>query len=627
MHVSKGLYLEAKEIFLEALAAYKRIDDSEGCARTLNHLAYIDHICGNVDSSIDYLKQCLVIYEKLDDHRAYLTLIINLAITYRISGLLDLACKEYEFVKISYDGLQDDNKYQFLIGYSFTRALLGHYQEAFSLINGTRLLSQEYKREKAQYHEYLGWIHILSGDFKEAEKALKSGLELSFKIAPESALISQTKRLLADAYFGLKKYDLAQKFAEEALIVAEKINERAEIAACYRVFAQVALHNGENDKAREWFKKAIDLFAMIKSRYELAVTRYLYATSGLCDNNERIAILYMAREYFLSEEIKPYIDKVDKALSSSIAPKLILKPSGNGAPVFIAVSPKTRNILDKADHFAPTDYTVLITGPTGVGKDQLAKYIHWASGRKGDYLSFNCAAFPETMIEAELFGYSKGAYTDADGDKPGLVELANNGTLCLNEIAETPINFQVKLLDFLETKVIRPIGSTQFKNVDVRIIAATNRDLKELMLNWAFREDLYYRLMQLPIAIPPLSERKEDIPALAEHLLGLLDVDISSDGNGERFDRLCHSLITLDWPGNVRELQNKILNLYELSHHNLGKMIELMERETISERERLLRILEKTGWNRSETARILNISEGTVRNKIRRFRIQDPRLT
>jgi transcriptional regulator with PAS, ATPase and Fis domain len=185
----------------------------------------------------------------------------------------------------------------------------------------------------------------------------------------------------------LKKFDLAQKTAGEALVVAEKINERSEIAGCYRVFAQVAVHNGEKEKAIEYYKKAVDIFKLIQSRYELAMTRYLMATSGLFDNGERMALLYLAREYFVSEEIEHYIEKVEVAIKkyrstvSSVTDKTPHSMASTQT-VFIASHPKIRKIVEFAENVAESNMTVFLTGPTGSGKDHLARYIHECSDEK-----------------------------------------------------------------------------------------------------------------------------------------------------------------------------------------------------------------------------------------------------
>ncbi|MEP0827101.1 MAG: sigma 54-interacting transcriptional regulator [bacterium] len=476
----------------------------------------------------------------------------------------------------------------------------------------------------AQHSEYRGYLFNLQGDFASAVSQLTTGLELALKIAPESSLISQTKRLLADAYLGLKKYDLAQKFAKEALAVAEKINERAEIAACWRVFAQVALHNGDKDKAREWFKKAIELFSMISSRYELAVTRYLAAVSGLYGEGERAALLYLAKEYFEAEEIAPYMEKVNRELAGIAGQgrRIRSSHSGNNGNEFIGASPVIVKIRKLAENIADSSMSVLLTGPTGSGKDQLARYIHACSGRTGPFVSVNCAAVPEGMVESELFGFKRGAFTGADIDKPGLLEKADKGTFYLNEIADTTSQFQAKLLEVIESRAIRQLGSTELQPLDFRLIAATNQNLETLLKEGRFRPDLYHRLNEVAITLPPLSERTPDIPLLVRYFLEQCQMVFDENGCLEQLGELCRHLAERDWPGNLRELRAEIQRLHHLAGGDLGGMLALVKEEVSSERELLLRTLERTGWNQSATARELGVTEAGVRYKIRRFGLE-----
>jgi len=479
-------------------------------------------------------------------------------------------------------------------------------------------------RQLAQHSEYRGYLFNLQGDFASAVSQLTTGLELALKIAPESSLISQTKRLLADAYLGLKKYDLAQKFAKEALAVAEKINERAEIAACWRVFAQVALHNGDKDKAREWFKKAIELFSMISSRYELAVTRYLAAVSGLYGEGERAALLYLAKEYFEAEEIAPYMEKVNRELAGIAGQgrRIRSSHSGNNGNEFIGASPVIVKIRKLAENIADSSMSVLLTGPTGSGKDQLARYIHACSGRTGPFVSVNCAAVPEGMVESELFGFKRGAFTGADIDKPGLLEKADKGTFYLNEIADTTSQFQAKLLEVIESRAIRQLGSTELQPLDFRLIAATNQNLETLLKEGRFRPDLYHRLNEVAITLPPLSERTPDIPLLVRYFLEQCQMVFDENGCLEQLGELCRHLAERDWPGNLRELRAEIQRLHHLAGGDLGGMLALVKEEVSSERELLLRTLERTGWNQSATARELGVTEAGVRYKIRRFGLE-----
>lgn len=314
MHRSSGHREKARESLLESYAAFRRCGNYVGAGRALNQVAYLSLICGDYPVAIDNLKRSLDLFKKADFQDGVISVSDNLATTYLVTGNINEAIEKYLFVRSKKLLHRDDYLSHNLLGLSLSFAMLGKVKDSLDLIKPVESLLVNLEREHCIYHEFLGWIHNLAGNFAEAEKTLQTGLELSLKIAPESSLISQTKRLLADAYIGLKKYELAQKYAEEALAVAEKINERAEIAACWRVFAQVALHNGDKEKARGCFKKAIELFSMISSRYELAVTRYLAANSGLYSEGERAALLYLAREYFESEEIKPYIEKVNREL-------------------------------------------------------------------------------------------------------------------------------------------------------------------------------------------------------------------------------------------------------------------------------------------------------------------------
>ena len=198
----------------------------------------------------------------------------------------------------------------------------------------------------------------------------------------------------------------------------------------------------------------------------------------------RSALLHLAREYFESEDIRHYLDKINPILEAVHIkkPKLILKDSSE----FIAISPVMKKIKDKAEYLADTGMSLLLTGDTGTGKDTLAKYIHLFSNRPGKFVSINTAAIPDTMFEAELFGYKKGAFTGADNEHIGLFEEANNGTLYLNEIGKTSLDLQAKLLDVLENHTIRRVGETEERKVDFRLIVATNSDLEKMITKGTF---------------------------------------------------------------------------------------------------------------------------------------------
>lgn len=230
----------------------------------------------------------------------------------------------------------------------------------------------------------------------------------------------------------------------------------------------------------------------------------------------------------------------------------------HGVDSMIGNSPKMTELFEQIQAVARTDSTVLVTGQSGTGKELVARAIHVHSLRSSAaFVSINCGAVPETLLESELFGHIKGSFTGAHANHKGLFEVAHNGTIFLDEIAEMSPSMQVKLLRVLQEKKIRRIGATEEIDVDVRIIAATNKDLEAMVDAKTFREDLFYRLNVIPIHLPRLAERREDVPLLAEHFLGLANARIGKAIRGISEEAL-ELLVAHDWPGNVRELENVI---------------------------------------------------------------------
>jgi Nif-specific regulatory protein len=306
-----------------------------------------------------------------------------------------------------------------------------------------------------------------------------------------------------------------------------------------------------------------------------------------------------------------------------------------GEESIVSRSPAFKKVLDMAQTVSEYDVNVLIEGETGTGKSLLAKYIHYTSPRRnGPFVKLNCAAIPETLLEAELFGYVKGAFTGAVKDKPGKVELAEGGTLFLDEIGDMPLSLQPKILRVLQEKEIEKLGSERSIKVDVRIISATNKDLRQLVQRGDFREDLYYRLSVLPIHIPPLRERKEDIPLLVDHFLNIFN---QKYGKNVKIDaKALELMMEYPWYGNVRELENTIERLVilkdgivkesdlpsyffvELSRdepRNLPSVIELTEREEI------IKALERTGYVKSRAAKLLGYTLRQLDYRIRKYGI------
>ncbi|WP_069187988.1 sigma 54-interacting transcriptional regulator [Bacillus sp. FJAT-27251] len=305
---------------------------------------------------------------------------------------------------------------------------------------------------------------------------------------------------------------------------------------------------------------------------------------------------------------------------------------------WIGNSYKTKALKEKVSKVAKTEAILLISGESGVGKEVISKTIHKVSDRRnGPYIQINCGAIPESLMEAELFGYEKGAFTGAVSAKPGLLEVANGGSVLLDEIGEMPLNLQVKLLRVIQSKEITRVGGTTPKKLDVRFLAATNRDLKVLVEQGNFREDLYYRLNVIPISIPPLRDRKEDIPALSQHFLekycAKYSVNKKLSKEAERV--LCE----YSWPGNVRQLENTMEQLVILSEaveiqlNDLpkemagntmtkpeGEIIPLKQLREMTER-KMIKLALKRYSSIREAARHLEVDHSTLVKKIKKLGI------
>ena len=298
----------------------------------------------------------------------------------------------------------------------------------------------------------------------------------------------------------------------------------------------------------------------------------------------------------------------------------------------IAKSPKMQQVIEVIKVVAKSNATVLITGESGTGKELVARATHSQSYRKDKpFVAVSCAALSESLLESELFGHEKGAFTGAHAQRKGKFEVANKGTLFLDEIGEMSANIQVHLLRVLEEKEFARVGGNELIRVDVRIISASNKDMKKMIASGEFREDLYYRLNVVTIELPPLRERKEDIPLLAQHFLKKFTVENQKEIGGFS-PEATDFLLKYEWPGNVRELENAIeravilaknsdIEVADLPQENL-----LMTRSTPPggslreiEKERILNVLSETGGNYSEAARILGISRVTLYNKIRAY--------
>ena len=371
----------------------------------------------------------------------------------------------------------------------------------------------------------------------------------------------------------------------------------------------------------------IEFIKKLDGKYDIIVI------TGNATLNRAIESVRLGVKDFLTKpfEVDTLIDaikrqvKISKKIKSTKKSEKSLENSD-----FIATSPALDRALHLSKKASRTDATILLMGESGVGKELFANYIHKNSKReKGSFIAINMAAIPENLLESELFGYEKGAFTDAGALKKGYFEIASGGTLFLDEIAEMPLALQAKLLRVLQERVITRVGGTKEIKIDVRIVSATNANISEAIKSGKFREDLYYRLNTIPVQIPPLRDRKEEIEEIALHTLGIVCKKYD-------LDKLCFSsevikeLNNYNWPGNIRELISVVERAAILSDNSIiepndlfldsrsvkkGNNIDSMEKDLIIE------VLQSVDKNMQEAAKILGMSKVSLNNKVNKYNI------
>jgi len=350
-----------------------------------------------------------------------------------------------------------------------------------------------------------------------------------------------------------------------------------------------------------------------------------YLTKPFEEEALELAIANVIEKQQLKEELK------------TLKQQLAYVEQGN----ILTSNPQMLRIIDISRHVASTDVPVLILGESGVGKEVVASFIHEQSNRSdGPFVKVNCAALPHELLESELFGYERGAFTGAIRDKIGKFEQADKGTLLLDEIGEMSPHLQAKLLHVLQDAEFSRLGGKKAVKVNVRVLAATNKKLKEAVLKGEFRNDLYFRLNVIKLEVPPLRERREDIPLLCAHFLEKYRERYQS--NVQQFPKdLMETFLRYDWPGNVRQLENIVKRYLILPDADIASELKVTGAEEavpvnqgnvslkevaghaaeVAEKEVVIRVLEETGWNRKESARRLRISYKALRNKLKKWQL------
>jgi len=642
MYLAMGDFPSAIDDFSESAFAFRRIEDAEGEFNSCNYIARCCFIQGRYDKAREHLQRTVELGEKLNDPKRLSMARANIGRVMTLLGQFEDARKNL-MSDMSDSGAASPvsrcNRHG-SIGYLLV--LMREFDEAARHLESKRILAVEHSlsREMATYHEYSGELAFWQGDGDQAETHYRQAIKIGLDIAPEGDLISQSYRLLAELQVQRGELDNAENSCDKAWQVANKIGEQLEIGAVQRVRGSIFAGRNNIDAAREAFDDSIRIFSEIGAKYELARTYLATGETEIFENQYRLTNLFAARGLFEQTGVAYWqnrvADRIEQMMTIDISAATSVRTTGNigarGSATFIASSSRMRNILDRVDKIKNTDMTVLLLGETGVGKDKLARFIHLTSDRRDKPFESVCAVnLPDHLWESELFGHQKGTFTGAVNDRPGILERADGGTVYLNEISEIPLNLQAKMLHFLETKEIRRLGSSRTVRLDIRFIAASNRDLIAEIEAGRFRADLYFRLCEMPIILPPLRNRNGDVRKLAAHFLELHEFPAAKAKQlleSSFGDLLDHA----PWPGNVRQLEHAMRRLVVLVNGSGADQMAQIAHEIMlaegmgseGERLELISSLRDNGWNQRRTARELGLGESTLRAMMKRMNISRP---
>ncbi|MEE9442005.1 MAG: sigma 54-interacting transcriptional regulator [candidate division Zixibacteria bacterium] len=645
--INIGNYREAETALLDADSLYRRTDNDAGRINAVNQLARVSFIHAEYKSALKYLLEAIKLAEKTGDRKKLAFLWGNLGRVYTFLGnfkkakeslKIDLQlCEEFE---------NESEKAKALLSLGYIEMQQERYEKAEQRYDEANSILRrlDMKRELIICRTYYGELRLKCGDLSTSRRLLNEAAEAARTMAPESSLLVMPLRLLAELELINRNLSSASRLANKAYDLARKINEPIEKACALRLIAQIAFAKKPEcgntiEKSRQTFLKVLEILHDYNARFELAETLVIMAECGTSSQRRRLANLFRAGDIYNRLGIESKLEKTQALINQSevsAAPQKPSKPKSDPKlPTIITINSRMEKIMEQIALAAKSRLPVLLMGETGTGKDLLAKYYHAHSGRTGDFVAVNCAAFPDTLLEAELFGYRKGAFTGAGADKEGLLHRANGGTFFLDEIGEMSLISQAKLLTVIETCRARRLGATEEESLDIRFIAATNCNLTEIVEANTFRRDLFYRLSGISFKIPALSERPEDIPLLLRYFLE----NENALAEGQTLDpELINQFSSRSWPGNIRQLESEVKKLVLFSEvareDSLGNLAEILvqndeDNETASlmnqveqfEKALIIKALRKSGGNKSLAARTLSIHESTLRAKMKRYEL------
>ncbi len=642
-------FKEAEKAFRDAESIFRRNDCLEGQSMALNQLAWLFFKQTDYSNSLAALMDAIEIDRKLGDKRKLASMMGNIGRIQTFIGDFDEAEKN---LRINLNLSQELNdtleiaKAYLSLGYIHVQKTeYDKADEAFSHAYPL-IIESGSRRDEAIYLTYLGELRYQSGQYEESREILNKALTLTHELAPDSTLEGRVLRHLAELSLRIQELRQAERYSARSWTIMEQAGNKVEMGALCKIKAVVAEARKRDRQSRELYVKAIDLLGDAKVRFEKADALMAAGRSELFTHRQRLTYLFRAEEIFArsrmayrQREAERLIDDLDprdanRATGGSVTPGACQEDME-----YHTTCSEILQFKKQLPLIGRSDLPILLMGETGVGKDHLARYFQHITRPGRPFVAINCASLPETLLESELFGYHRGAFTGAEKNKQGLFVTANGGVLFLDEIGDMPLDLQTKLLGVLENRRLIPLGSTTAVDLDIKIVAATNKNLEQMAEKGTFRRDLYYRLSGVSFEIPPLRRRKEDIPVLLNLFMrqcGLKSPDMALPSE------LIRQFVEYDWPGNTRELFNKVKrlevmaemvaegDLVELARSMFGgdmpsdngslfDRVEEFERKIISEA-----LLAAQG-NKSEAARILGIHEATVRTKLKRYGLSQGR--
>lgn len=630
----------------QALALYRRLHDDLNSARVRNNLGLIHKNLCEWDAALAQFRVALEVYER-DGHFAdTANPLMNMGIVQQKMGDWDRAGETYRACERVLLRIGEDLRLaRASIGLGNIARLQRRFPDAEvhlqAALERARRLGA--RREEVLALEFLGELDFDRGRHEAALSRYDEALALAGSTAPEGDLVVELERRRAEALCAVGRLDEAGAACERARRLARLTDDRLEYAVTYRVGGQVALARGALAEGRAQLEEAAALLGDCHERYEFARTCLLLGRHG---GDPRAARTHLFRACALFAEVGSahWLEQAEGELQRQLGPGApaaaprveSLLGRRHRAPSLVGSSHAMRQVERLAGRAAVTDLSVLITGETGTGKELVARTIHSLSPRAAKpFLAVNCGALRADLALSQLFGHRKGAFTGAHAEGAGLVEAANGGTLFLDEAGELPHDVQVTLLRFLESGEYLRLGETNVRRADVRIIAATNRELRGLDAEQRFRRDLLFRLNELEIRLPALRERVEDVVPLARHFLsfygGIGGPRLAPDAEAV--------LASFGWPGNVRELENVMKRVAALcaadSTVSAADVLPFLAREAhedtagaraqvraAAEREAIVVAWQRSQGNKSRLAELLGVSRKTLYARLKRLNLE-----